>query len=268
MARARGIGALHSWAGGQVHELEQLAAIVDNSDDAIVSKNLNGIILSWNDAATRMYGYTAEEAIGRPIDIVIPDDEDKRAEELSIRASIARGERIRHYETIRRHKDGSVIEVSVSISPVRDAASGRIVGAAGFARDISELNRAYETKQHLAAIVDNSDDAIVSKNLEGIILSWNDAATRMYGYTAEEAIGRPIDIVIPDDEDKRAEELSIRASIARGERCPCPSHPCATPPAGSLRPRASPAISRNASSLRPTSTSRRSWTTPTTRSSP
>jgi PAS domain S-box-containing protein len=200
---------------GHAHETKQhLAAIVDNSDDAIVSIDLHGKILSWNAAATRMYGYTPEEAVGQPIDIVIPHDDERRAEELTIRASIARGGRIDHYETIRRHKSGELIEVSLSISPVTDAA-GRIVAAAGFARDISE-RRLFRANQHLAAIVDNSDDAIVSKDLAGTILTWNDAATRRYGYTAEEAVGQPIDIVIPDD--RRAEELTIRASIARGER--------------------------------------------------
>src|SRR5580700_225826 len=100
---------------------EHQAAIVENSDDAIVSKDLDGTILSWNDAATRMYGYTAEEAIGRPIDIVIPEDPERRQEELGIRARIARGERIEHYETERRRKDGTRFPVSPSISPVRDA---------------------------------------------------------------------------------------------------------------------------------------------------
>jgi PAS domain S-box-containing protein len=196
---------------------QYLAAIVENSDDAIVSKDLNGRILSWNDAATRMYGYTAEEATGRPIDIVIPDDLERRQEELDIRARIARGERIEHYETERRRQDGTRFPVSVSISPVRDA-SGRIVAAAGFARDITEQRRAVQSAEYLAAIVDNSDDAIVSKDLNGRILSWNDAATRMYGYTAEEATGQPIDIVILDNPKRRQEELDIRARIARGER--------------------------------------------------
>src|SRR5580704_14755360 len=196
---------------------QYLAAIVENSDDAIVSKDLEGRILSWNDAATRMYGYTAEEAIGRPIDIVIPEDPERRQEELGIRARIARGERIEHYETERRRKDGTRFPVSLSISPVRDA-SGRIVAAAGFARDVTEWRRAVQSAEYLAAIVDNSDDAIVSKDLEGRILSWNDAATLMYGYTAEEAIGRPIDIVILDEPKRRQEELDIRARIARGER--------------------------------------------------
>src|SRR5512146_2476939 len=192
------------------------AAIVENSDDAIVSEDLDGTILSWNDAATRMYGYTAEEAIGQPIDIVILDDPARQQEEQDIRARIARGERIQHYETIRRRKDGTRFEVSLSISPVRDA-TGQVVAAAGFARDISE-RKVFQTATFQAAILENSDDATVSQSLDGKILSWNDAATRMYGYTAEEAIGQPIDIVIPDDPARQQEELDIRAQIARGQR--------------------------------------------------
>src|SRR5580658_2981465 len=94
---------------------QHLAAIVENSDDAIVSKDLEGRILYWNDAATRMYGYTAEEATGQPIEIVIPDDRERRQEELDIRTRIGQGERFLHYETIRRHKNGIELDVSLSI---------------------------------------------------------------------------------------------------------------------------------------------------------
>ena len=205
------------WFGGTDHVSAQyLAAIVESSDDAIVSKDLNGKILSWNDAATNMYGYTTAEAMDQQIDIVIPEDPGRRQEELDIRALIARGERIHHYETIRRRKDGTHFDASLSISPVRDA-SGKIVAAAGFARDISE-RRVFEAAQRLAAIVASSDDAIVSKDLDGKILSWNDAATKMYGYASGEALDQPIDIIIAEDPVHRQEELGIRARIARGER--------------------------------------------------
>src|SRR5450759_1533420 len=217
MSAARPDPRVANWPGNAEHDSAQhLAAIVENSDDAIVSKDLDGKILSWNDAATQMYGYTAEEALDQPIDIVIADGPERRQEELDIRAQIARGDRIQHYETVRRRKDGTHFEVSVSISPVRDAA-GRIVAAAGFARDISE-RRVAVAASRLAAIVENSDDAIVSMDLDGKILSWNDAATQMYGYTAEEALEQSIDIVIPEDPKLRQEELDIRARIARGER--------------------------------------------------
>src|SRR5207253_4981010 len=138
-----------------------------------VSNDLDSTILSWNDAATRMYGYSEEEAKGQPIEIVIPEDPKWRQEELDIRARIARGERIDHYETERRRKDGTRFPVSLSISPVRDA-SGQIVAAAGFARDISE-RRVLESAQCLAAIVQNSDDAIVSIDPAGQVLSCHGA---------------------------------------------------------------------------------------------
>ncbi|HEX5592803.1 MAG TPA: PAS domain-containing sensor histidine kinase [Solirubrobacterales bacterium] len=192
-----------------------LTAIVTTSDDAIVAKNLDGKILFWNAAATKMYGYTAEEAIGKPIEILIPDD--LIEEELAVRSRIAEGREVHATETTRRRKDGNLITVSFSTTPVRNP-EGKIVAAAGFARDISaeveRRNEAFETRERLAAIVENASDAIVLKNLDGEILSWNKAAAEMYGYTAEEAIGRPISIVIPDD--RIAEELEIRRRINEG----------------------------------------------------
>ncbi len=120
---------------------ERLAAIVTSSDDAIVSKNLSGIIQSWNAAAERMFGYTAEEAIGQSVLLIIP--EDRQDEEPEILARLARGERIDHYETVRRRKDGTLLDVSLTVSPVRDA-TGRVIGASKIARDISESKRAAE----------------------------------------------------------------------------------------------------------------------------
>ena len=111
-----------------------LAAIVESSDDAIVSKTLEGVITTWNAGAARIFGYTADEAIGRPMTMLMAPD--RWEEEAVILARLARGERVDHYETIRQTKDGRAIEVSVTISPVRDAA-GRIMGASKIARDIS-----------------------------------------------------------------------------------------------------------------------------------
>jgi PAS domain S-box-containing protein len=118
-----------------------LAAIVESSDDAIVSKDLNGIITSWNRGAERLFGYTPEEVIGKPITIIIPAD--RLDEESRIIALIRRGERTEHFETMRRRKDGSVVEISLTVSPVKDA-DGRIIGASKIARDITERRRAQE----------------------------------------------------------------------------------------------------------------------------
>lgn len=123
-----------------------LAAIVASSDDAIVSKNLSGIITTWNKGAERIFGYTADEAIGQPITIVIP--EDRRNEEPSILARIHAGERVDHFETVRRRKDGTLIDISLTISPIVDS-SGRIIGASKIARDISESKRQADERELL-----------------------------------------------------------------------------------------------------------------------
>lgn len=125
---------------------EHLAAIVENSDDAIITKNLDSIILSWNGGAERIFGYSADEAIGRPITILFPDD--RQDEEADFIALLRKGERIRHFETIRRRKDGSIIPISLSVSPVRDR-SGQIIGASKIARDISLEHRAAEQQRLL-----------------------------------------------------------------------------------------------------------------------
>jgi PAS domain S-box-containing protein len=124
-----------------------VAAIVESSDDAIVSKNLDGIITSWNRGAERIFGHTAQEAIGQPITIVIPLD--RQDEERKILTRIRRGERIDHFETIRHRKDGSLIVVSLTVSPVKND-EGKIVGAAKIARDITEQKRAQEQIATLA----------------------------------------------------------------------------------------------------------------------
>ena len=321
-----------------------LAAIVEAADDAIISKSLDGIITTWNHGAEKIFGYTAAEAIGRPIGLILPPE--CYAEEPNILERIRRGEKIEHYETTRLAKDGRRIDVSVSISPVRDE-SGRIVGASKIARDITEQKRANdqlrlererlqvtlasigdgvvvtdenglvgflnpiaegltgwkqdeakgkplewvfkiinetsrqsvespvqkvmregiavglanhtvlisrsgteaaiadtaapirdssgkvsgvvlvfrdvsaqrtieEFQARLSAIVENSNDAIVGKDLDGRIRTWNKAAETIFGYTAEEAIGRPITLLIPPD--RLPEETNILDRLRRGER--------------------------------------------------
>jgi two-component system, chemotaxis family, CheB/CheR fusion protein len=125
---------------------QRLTSIVENSDDAIVSKDLNGIITSWNSAAERLFGYSAEEVIGKSITILMPSD--RQREELEILEHIGRGERVGRYETIRRRKDGSLVDISLTVSPVRDV-DGNIIGASKIARDISGRKRAAEQQQLL-----------------------------------------------------------------------------------------------------------------------
>jgi PAS domain S-box-containing protein len=322
----------------------QLAAVVESSDDAIVSKNLDGIITSWNQGAERIFGYTAAEIVGQPISILIPPgNENEESENLE---RLWLGERIEPYETVRRRKDGTLVDVSLTISPVKDS-RGQIIGASKFARDITEQKRSEDrlrqseehfrvtlasigdavivtdsrahvtfmnpvaerltgytlqeargvplsksfkiineltrqpveipvnkvlqkglvvglandtvliskdgaerpildsaapirnvsgeligvvlvcrdvtehraaelTARRLAAIVESSDDAIIGKNLNGIITSWNQGAEKIFGYTAAEVVGRAISIVIPPD--RSSEESEILERLRRGER--------------------------------------------------
>jgi PAS domain S-box-containing protein len=127
--------------GENEQRLRWLASIIESSDDAIVSKSLDGVITSWNRGAERVFGYTAEEAVGQPITIVIPQN--RQDEERTILTRIRRGERVDHFETIRQRKHGSLIVVSLTVSPVRNAA-GKIVGASKIARDITEQKRSQE----------------------------------------------------------------------------------------------------------------------------
>jgi PAS domain S-box-containing protein len=191
----------------------RLAAIVDGSDDAIVSKDLDGNVRSWNRGAQLLFGYTAEEMIGESILRVIPPD--RHHEERRILARIAAGERIEHYETVRRHRDGRLVEVSLTVSPLKDF-SGRIIGASKIARDISGRREEELAKAVLASVVQSADDAIISKSLDGVITSWNPAAERMYGYRAEEIVGQPVLRIIPPE--LHQEESRILAEVRGGNR--------------------------------------------------
>jgi PAS domain S-box-containing protein len=128
--------------------LRWFASIVESSDDAIISKTLDTIITSWNEGAERMFGYTAEEAVGKPVTILFPPD--LQHEERTILERIGRGERIEHYETVRQRKDGSLIAISLTISPIRDV-EGKIVGAAKIARDITRRKQAEARENVLLA---------------------------------------------------------------------------------------------------------------------
>jgi PAS domain S-box-containing protein len=131
---------------------QRIAAIVESSDDAILAKDLNGTIITWNSGAERLFGYTAAEAVGKPVAMLIPLD--RPNEEPDILARIRRGEHIVHYETIRRRKDGSLVEISLSVSPIRNR-QGQVIGASKIARDITERRRAEEQQLLLIREMDH-----------------------------------------------------------------------------------------------------------------
>ena len=188
------------------------ASIVKFSDDAIISKTLDGIISSWNRGAQNIFGYTREEVIGKHVSILIPPG--YLDEEPAIIERIRRGDYIDHYETVRVRKDGTTIPISLTVSPIRDA-DGNIVGVSKIARDISARKRSDELMARLAAVVNHSDDAIITKTLDGIITSWNRGAQRIFGYLPEEAIGKHVSILIPAG--RIDEEPQIIEKVTRGD---------------------------------------------------
>jgi len=168
-------------------------------------------VQSWNPAAVRMFGYTPAEMIGQSIRKIIPADRQK--EEDEVLARIRAGMLVDHFETQRQAKDGRLVDVSLTVSPIRDR-SGRIIGASKIAREIGTEHRAATAARHLAALVQSSDDAIVSKDLNGIVRSWNGAAERLFGYTADEMIGQSITKIVP--RDRLEEETYVLTRIRSG----------------------------------------------------
>lgn len=216
------------------HDAERwLAAIVESSDDAIVSESLAGIITSWNSGASRMFGYERKEAVGKHISFLAWPGEEQRIE--SFLEQVCRGERIDHFEMARKHRSGRRVIVSLSLSPIRDA-SGAIIGIAKIARDITERKA---TEQRLAAnevnlrllseraakahvevlaerrfreLIENAPDAILQVDATGAILLANRTAEIIFGYSREELIGNGVDVLVP--EASRARHARDRASFA------------------------------------------------------
>jgi PAS domain S-box-containing protein len=198
---------------------ERLAAIIASSDDAIIGKTLDGTVTSWNEAAERLYGYAAEEVVGRPISVIVPPE---RADELAdILARLRRGERIDHFETVRVRKDGSRIEVSVTISPVADA-EGRLIGASTITRDITERRRGEEereqllqreqaaraateaSEQHYRALADAMPQVVWTARADGYIDYYNRRWYEYTGLTFEQTRGWGWQPVLHPDDVERA----------------------------------------------------------------
>ena len=203
-------------------ERARLAAIVESSNDAVIGKTLDGTITSWNAAAERMYGYTAEEAVGRHISLIVP--EELRADLAEIMRQLARGERVERSETVRVRKDGVRLEVSLSVSPIHDP-SGRLVGASTVARDVSAQKHAAGERARLAGLVEHERGRLrnLLGNVPGVVWeAWgepdegsqridfvSDHVEQMLGYTVEEWLRTPnfwLSIVHPEDRERAAAE--------------------------------------------------------------
>ena len=195
-----------------------LASIVESSDDAIIGKDINGLITSWNRGAERIFGYTAAEAIGRPIAMLAPPD---RADETpALLARIRRGERVEHFDTLRRAKDGRLVPISLTVSPIKDE-DGTIIGASKIARDISERKRAEaalrEEKARLHATLTGIGDAVIVTDTERRVTLTNPVAQALTGWK-EEALGRPLDEVfrIVNEQTRQSVESPVRRVMNEG----------------------------------------------------
>jgi PAS domain S-box-containing protein len=189
-----------------------LAALVESSEDAIISESVDGTIESWNRSAERMFGVSAADAIGANIEIIIPDSERGAARALTAR--VRAGESVLHFQTYRKRVTGELVPVSLSLSPIQSL-DGKIAGVSTIARDVGQQLQIEREALRLAAIVDSSEDAIASKDLNSIVQTWNKAAVRMFGYTPEEIIGRSIRIIIPPD--RQREEDDVLDRIRKGD---------------------------------------------------
>jgi len=183
-----------------------LAAIVESSDDAIISKSLEGVIQTWNAAAERMFGHTAEQAIGRHISLIIPPE--RIQEEDRIIASLKAGQRVEHFETVRVRADARPIIVSLTISPIKDP-TGAVVGASKIARDITERKRAEEERENFVRLIENSPDFIGMCDLEGTPFFINRAGLNLVGLEDLEAARHaPLaSFFFPEDQDRIVHEF-------------------------------------------------------------
>jgi PAS domain S-box-containing protein len=190
----------------QLHTARLLASIVESSDDAIISKSLDGVIQSWNAAAERLFGFTAEQAVGRHISLVIPPE--RLVEEEQIIASLKAGERIEHYETERVRSDGRRIMVSLTISPLKDE-SGKVTGASKIVRDVTDRQRAESERQTFVTLVENSTDFIGMCDLNGVPFFVNHAGLEMVGLDdIDQARRTPVqEFFFPEDQPMMMNEF-------------------------------------------------------------
>jgi two-component system sensor kinase FixL len=206
-----------TWRSAQITD-SRVAAIVPSSDDAIVGKTVDGIVTDWNGGAEAIFGYRAEEILGKPIGVLLPPG--LEGEEEVILDRIQRGERVDHFETRRRRKDGAVIDVSVTISPVYDD-YGNLIGASKVARDITSAKHSQlqlqEREAHLQSVLDTVPDAMIVIDTRGIMQSFSATAEKLFGYSAREALGRNVSILMPEPYGSQHDGFLARY-LATGEK--------------------------------------------------
>jgi PAS domain S-box-containing protein len=203
---------------GDTHQAQaELAAIVWSSHDAIMGKTLDGRITSWNPGAERLYGYTAAEITGQPARILFPADQ--QTDEAGILQRISAGERVEQYQTQRVRKDGSRITVSLTVSPIVDK-RGRIVGAASVSRDMDPRQQA---EARFRGLLDAAPDSIICVDASGAIVLVNAHAERLLGYSRNELLGQPVELIIPEGVPQDQAEHLVKAAGQLAAVCLYPS---------------------------------------------
>jgi len=196
-----------------------LAAIVDSSDDAIIGKTLDGVIVSWNGGAQRIYGYTPSEAIGRSIMLIVP--EEHQGEMRRMLGELKAGRRVGSHETVRLTRGGRRLQVSLTVSPILDA-EGRAIGASAIARDITETKRVQAalraSERRYQSIIDSAVDAILVIDDRGAIEAFNRAAEGLFGYVASEVLGHNVNMLMPEPYHGEHDEYMRRYLATREKR--------------------------------------------------
>jgi PAS domain S-box-containing protein len=216
-----------------------LTAIVDSSDDAIITKNLDGIITSWNRGAELIFGYTPMEAIGQPVTMLMPPD--RTNEEPLILEQIKKGERIRHYETIRRAKNGGLVNISLTVSPIIDS-EGKIVGASKIARDISReveaRERVRQSEEQFRVTLSSIGDAVMATDRNGRVTFMNAVAEQLTGWKAPQALGVPLEdtFKIVNEFTRKAVENPVSKVLQQGNTVGLANHTLLVSKDGTERP--------------------------------
>ena len=188
-------------------------AVVDYSREAIISRTMDGLITGWNPAAEFLFGYASSAVLGQRVDILVPAAFD--AEQQRIDSQLAAGHTVEAFDTLRQTRAGELVHVALSAAPIFDRA-GNTLGAVLVLRDIQQRKRLEARLRFFESVITGSNDAITTRDLNGVITSWNPAAERLYGYSANEAIGRPLAMMLPPE---HLQELdAILDQIKSGKR--------------------------------------------------
>jgi PAS domain S-box-containing protein len=216
-----------------------LSVLVASSDDAIISKDFKGTITSWNPGAERLFGYTADEMVGQSIRLLIPPD--RQHEEAEILARLSRGERLEHYETVRRKKNGQLCEISLTVSPIQDA-EGRLLGASKIARDVTDRNRArralFESQEQWRVTLESIGDAVVATDRESLVTFANSVALQLLGRSEDSMIGRPLaeSLTIINESTRRSVVNPVERVIREGKVVGLANHTVLVRPDGTEIP--------------------------------